>query len=75
MIIRTRMIIRILESTEVHILPTANPDGWNRAEEGLCGGQVSCVLESCLCVLRLVPCVLCHVSCVFSIVSCAEEGL
>ena len=45
---RTGVIIifalRILDSMEVHILSTANPDGWNRAEEGLCSGQVSCVV-------------------------------
>ena len=29
----------IMERTEVHILPTINPDGWRRAGEGECGGQ------------------------------------
>ena len=65
--------LRILESTEVHILPTANPDGWNRAEEGLCGGQVS--LEFVLRVARYVFCIACSVLCVlsfvFRIMSCA----
>ena len=51
---------------EVHILPTANPDGWNRAEEGLCSGQV---------LYDNVPCILCLVSFVMCLVSCAEEEL
>ena len=50
---------RILDSTEVHILPTANPDGWNRAEEGLCSGQVSSVMCFVSCVMCLVSCVMC----------------
>ena len=39
-IITIIIMIRILDNLEVHILATANPDGWNRAEEGLCSGQV-----------------------------------
>ena len=34
------LVSRILDNTEVHIVPTINPDGWDRAEEGLCSGQV-----------------------------------
>ena len=29
----------IMENTEIHIVPTMNPDGWRRSEEGDCGGQ------------------------------------
>ena len=34
-----KRIQAIMERTEVHILPTINPDGWRRAGEGECGGQ------------------------------------
>ena len=37
------LVSRILDNTEVHIVPTVNPDGWDRAEEGLCSGQVQVV--------------------------------
>ena len=30
---------RILNTTEVHIVPSLNPDGWARASLGECGGQ------------------------------------
>ena len=30
---------RILNTTEVHIVPSLNPDGWARASMGECGGQ------------------------------------
>ena len=30
---------RILQSSEVHIVPSVNPDGWARATVGECGGQ------------------------------------
>ena len=39
MVARDKRIQTIMESTEVHILPTINPDGWRRAGEGECGGQ------------------------------------
>ena len=29
----------LLDNVEVHIVPTMNPDGWLRSEEGNCGGQ------------------------------------
>ena len=46
------LVSRILDNTEVHIVPTVNPDGWDRAEEGLCSGQV-CV--PCLMLLCHLP--------------------
>ena len=30
---------RILNTTEIHIVPSLNPDGWARATPGYCGGQ------------------------------------
>ena len=47
------LVSRILDNTEVHIVPTINPDGWDRAEEGLCSGQVQGV--PCLMLLCHVP--------------------
>jgi len=32
-------IRKIMDKVELHILPTMNPDGFNRASEGECGGQ------------------------------------
>jgi len=32
-------IQQIMDKTEIHIVPSMNPDGWRRAEEGDCGGQ------------------------------------
>ena len=29
---------RLLRATDLHILPTMNPDGFDRAKEGRCGG-------------------------------------
>jgi len=34
-----RRIKKIMDKVELHILPTMNPDGFNRAKEGECGGQ------------------------------------
>jgi len=36
---RDPRITRIMETTEIHIVPTVNPDGWDRATEEECGGQ------------------------------------
>ena len=42
---RSRVSLRrILERLEVHLLPVTNPDGWDRATEGECGGQVTRVV-------------------------------
>ncbi len=33
-----RRAARILDSVDLHVLPTMNPDGFKRADEGKCSG-------------------------------------
>ena len=41
---REALITQLLDTTDITIIPTINPDGFDRATEGKCSGN-NCVVE------------------------------